>query len=532
MLRPGRNRGRAFADVRRRLSSGRLGPMKRDRDAPTDAPDRGTRRHPVIVAFASFGWPGLGHLVLGHRRLAVILALPQLALVLALVIGAVTDRATVAGWLVTPTVLLGLIVLDLLVLGSRLVALIDAPRRAMSPRPRAATTVVTVALVVVLSGLSLIGHGRAAQLGWTAYDTLTTVFAPTGPRGAAFGGSPTRTASPSPTVASPTATASPQGTAIGETPAPTVPSAPSATPRPPQAWEEDGYLNLLLIGSDAGPGRWKLRTDTMIVLSVDVTDGRAALIGVPRNVRYAPLPPPLDATYPGGFPDLLNALWIWVEENPGAYPGDPAVAPFHALRDTIGLLVGLPIDGMAVIELQGFVRAVDALGGVEVDVPEAIFDARYPDPDGTGNVALSIPAGTQWMDGWHALAYARSRHQDSDYQRMERQQTVLLALQDQLRCQVASHIGDLLLIARDTMWIDLPLTALPDMIRVAVKVDPDSVARLTLTPPRFPVVLDPAGLELIRTAVAELVATAPLPRHDPDEPDRDCPQPVIPDEAL
>ena len=77
------------------------------------------------------------------------------------------------------------------------------------------------------------------------------------------------------------------------------------------------------------------------------------------------------------------------------------------------------------------VRVVDAMGGVDIDVPYPVYDESYPDPI-YGSTVLSIKAGRQHMDGRIALAYARSRHQDSDYGRMERQQTLLLAIRSQL----------------------------------------------------------------------------------------------------
>jgi LCP family protein required for cell wall assembly len=487
--------------------------------------------HPWTVAVASFLWPGLGHLLLRRTWIALALAAPQLLLAGLAIAAVLADRASVAGWLVTPSVLMGLIALDLLVLGSRVVAVVDGPRRALKRRtPSLPLLATTIALAVALIGVSVAGHGRAAELGLSAYDTLITVFSPAGPRGQAFGALPTPTP-PATGTASPSTAVASLPPSVESTPAPTLVS-PSSTPRPMPAWQADGRLNLLLVGSDAGPGRWQLRTDTMIVLSVNLEDGSAALIGVPRNLQNVPLPPPLDASFPDGYPDLLNSLWLWVQAHPGSYPGDATIAPFHALRDAVGSLLGLQVDGMAVVELQGFVRAVDALGGVVVDVPAPVYDARYPDPDGTGNVVLSVPVGSQWMDGWHALAYARSRHQDSDYGRMERQQTVLLALEDQLRCQLTNHIGDLLLVARDTMWVDLPLGDLPEMIRLGERVDPASVVRITLTPPRYPVVLDANSAASIRAAVADLLASAPPPPAPGDgEGQSPCPEPATPSAA-
>ena len=454
-----------------------------------------------IAGVLSFVWPGAGQALLGAPRLAILLALPQLIGLIGLTAAWLSGPSATLAWLLSPTNLLVLIGLDLVVLATRLFAVIDASRRG---RPaggrRPAALAIATGLLAVMVFASAGVHGVAAQIGWSAVTTLTTVFSPEGPRGAAF----TTTTTPTPTPPSPASS--------DPTAEPTASATPSPTPVPVPDWAADGRLNLLIVGADAGPGRWKLRTDTMILLTVDVASGRAALVGIPRNLRNVPLPPPLDATYPDGFPDLLNALWVHVDEHPGSYPGEAGIAPYAAFQETVGLLTGVQVDGMAVAELQGFVRAVDAIGGLEIDVPAAVYDARYPNPDGTGNVELFISAGLQHLDGWHALAYARTRHQDGDYWRMERQQTVLVALQRQLRCNVVSGATELLAIARETMWISLPLDELPSLVQLAQRIEPARVARLTLTPPAYPDLLDDAAVERIRSAVRDLfVESAPAP---------------------
>jgi anionic cell wall polymer biosynthesis LytR-Cps2A-Psr (LCP) family protein len=180
---------------------------------------------------------------------------------------------------------------------------------------------------------------------------------------------------------------------------------------------------------------------------------------------------------------------------------------------------------MVVAELQGFVRAVDALGGLDIGIPEAVYDARYPDPDGGGTVELFIPAGLQHLDGWHALAYARTRHQDGDYWRMERQQRVLVALQRQLRCDLLSRVTDLLAVARDSLWVSLPLSDLPDLIELASRVEPSRVARLTLTPPDYPEYLDAAAIDRIRAAVRDILAS-PGPAKGGSGDEADC-DPIV-----
>jgi LCP family protein required for cell wall assembly len=454
---------------------------------------------PIVTALlASFVWPGADQYRRHRRRLGALLAAPQAVLVAASIAGLAAGASVAMGWLVSPPVLAGLLIFNLVILGTRLWAMTDALLRRGLPDGRVARGA-AILLFAALVVTSLGAHGASAQLTWSAYDTLTTVFSPSGPQGGAF-----VDASPDAAPSTPGVTDSP---AVSATLIATPDLTPEPTPMPD--WAADGRINVLLVGADAGPGRWKLRTDTMILLTVDIDTGRAGLIGIPRNLRFVPVPPPLDTAFPDGFPDLLNALWVYVDEHPGVYPGDPAIAPFNAVRDTVGLLTGAQVDAMAVVELQGFVRAIDALGGLKITVPAAVYDAHYPDPDGTGSVELFVAAGEQHLDGWHALAYARTRHQDSDYSRMERQQTVLVALQRQLRCDFLPRLPDLLAIARDTLWTSLPAEALPGIIDVARRVDADRIARLTLAPPAIPELIDADAVERIRGAVRDLLADAP-----------------------
>ena len=189
-------------------------------------------------------------------------------------------------------------------------------------------------------------------------------------------------------VAEPSAHAEPRRTpATSPTASPTP--APTATPGP--AWAADGRLNVLLIGADAGPDRWSLRTDTMILLSVDVATGRSAMFGFPRNMTGAPLPRESAGAVPGGrFPGLLNSIYVYANAHPGQFPGG-SVRGFRAIGGTIQKLAGVPLDGIAVVNLNGFVRLVDAVGGVTIDIPRPLYDARYPLENGSGVVAISLP---------------------------------------------------------------------------------------------------------------------------------------------
>jgi len=169
---------------------------------------------------------------------------------------------------------------------------------------------------------------------------------------------------------------------------------------------------VLVMGSDARPDELRRgemgRTDTMLAVVADRGPSGVVLISVPRDLWIA---------IPGFGEERINAAY--------------AVGGARAAERAAGDLLGVLIDRHLLIGLQGVRDVVDAAGGVEIDVDVAIHDDAYPTDD-YGTVVVDIPAGRQWMDGETALRYARTRHQDSDFGRMARQQRVMVALRSAL----------------------------------------------------------------------------------------------------
>ena len=98
-------------------------------------------------------------------------------------------------------------------------------------------------------------------------------------------------------------------------------------------------------------------------------------------------------------------------------------------KQTVSNVLGQRDRPLPVIGLQGVRDVVDAVGGVDITVAQAIHDDTYPTDD-YGYQAVDIPAGRQHMDGDTALKYARTRHQDSDFGRIARQQQVVAAVRN------------------------------------------------------------------------------------------------------
>lgn len=194
--------------------------------------------------------------------------------------------------------------------------------------------------------------------------------------------------------------------------------------------------NILLLGGDAGPGRSGLRTDSMMLFSLHRTSGRASLISIPRDLEHLLFPPGsvLEARYPYGFTDMANAVYPVVSSKSDlrdAYEMEGVRAGVVAIAEAIGYSLDVTIDDYVLIDMQGFLELIDALGGVTVNVPKAVpmpgnvpgARSQYPDTIGPGSIR---------MDGSTALGYVRSRKADTDYHRARRQRQLLEALATQI----------------------------------------------------------------------------------------------------
>ncbi|MAT03832.1 MAG: hypothetical protein CL424_02155 [Acidimicrobiaceae bacterium] len=201
------------------------------------------------------------------------------------------------------------------------------------------------------------------------------------------------------------------------------------------ALDHDDFTNILLFGGDAGPGRWGLRTDTMILVTIHEPTGRTALVSIPRNLTRVSFPPgtPMADAFPDGFDDLANAIFPYVstrEEMMSAYSRDGLQAEAVALSEALGYSLGVEIDDYALVNMQGFTEVIDAVGGVTLELATSI--ELPPSLPGERPLPSSIGPGAVDMDGAMAIAYARSRYADSDYQRMGRQRQLLAALGSQV----------------------------------------------------------------------------------------------------
>jgi LCP family protein required for cell wall assembly len=212
-------------------------------------------------------------------------------------------------------------------------------------------------------------------------------------------------------------------------------SPPLFRPADDDGVDPDDVTNILLFGGDAGPGRWGMRTDTMILVTIHRESERTALLSIPRNLTRLRFPPgsPLASEFPDGFDDLANAVFTHVSGRPelmAHYGAGGMQAEAVAMSQAIGYSLDVEIDDFALVNMQGFADVIDAVGGVTLELAQTV--PLPPTLAGERPLPESIGPGLIDMDGALAIAYVRSREADSDYQRMGRQRQLLAALGSQV----------------------------------------------------------------------------------------------------
>jgi LCP family protein required for cell wall assembly len=249
-------------------------------------------------------------------------------------------------------------------------------------------------------------------------------------------------------------------------PSPTPSSVPIAVAQPaptavPPVTLPPDTVTILLLGSDRREGQTYWRTDTLILVAVDTRGHTAGLLSIPRD---------LWVYIPGHGNERINTAELWGELR--KYPGGgPAL-----IKKTIEYNLGLPVHYYVRVDLQGFVKIIDTLGGVTVDVDCPLSD-RFPDPDSpTGFTDLDLSPGIYHLGGKAALYYSRSRLSTSDFDRSRRQQKVIRGIWEQgLRLGILPKIPELWQTLGDTFQTDLSLEQVLTLAYLGTQMEPQNI---------------------------------------------------------
>ncbi len=405
-------------------------------------PQRPSDARSAAAAALSFIFPGAGQAYNGQWALASLLALPVLLIVILAVLVLSLGGMGVLARLIDSRVLIALIVLDLALLGWRLVAILQAySERGWTTRgwPAAITGVLVVVTIAM--------HAFPAYYAAKAIDTLGRV---------AFEG----------------------GGQLFEDESGSGVDIELSRPTNEPDVDKGERVTVLLVGVDYAPGRTTHLTDTMLVATFDVESGEAALISVPRDLYGVPIGD--GRTWNA----KLNSLMVSASADPANYPlGGPGT-----LKAAIGELLGTQIHYFAAIDLAGLREVIDTIGGVDITVERAVADPAFDDPFGVVRGGFYISAGTHHLDGATALAYVRSRMGagDSDFTRAARQQQVLTAIADKLTAgNLLVTLPGLLDAVRDNVATDIPEARMSEIASAGQGVDLGTIERVVLEPPTY-----------------------------------------------
>lgn len=186
--------------------------------------------------------------------------------------------------------------------------------------------------------------------------------------------------------------------------------------------DEHGFTNILLLGEGGSKHEGIDLTDTIMIASLDPKKTKSVvLLSIPRDTYVL-------STEKMGK-DRINSLYRNYKValvRKGMKAEEASAESLKQLTKEIGTLIKLPIHGAVKVNFSGFEQAIDAIGGIDVTVPEDIIDTQYPSDHYTYET-FQIAKGLQHLDGATALKYARSRHSTSDFSRSGRQQQIISA---------------------------------------------------------------------------------------------------------
>ena len=251
---------------------------------------------------------------------------------------------------------------------------------------------------------------------------------------------------------------------------PTSDSFAQASPKPiNEANPEKGVYNILLLGYGGAGHDGSLLTDSIIVSHVDTNSKKVTFISIPRD------------------------LWITGNRKLNA---EASIVGFQNVGSTIASITGLPINYFVSVDFSGFVKVVDALGKIIVEVPATFDDAFYPIKGEENNVCgktedeifqlknnysgfdlekqftcryehLHFDQGSANLDGTTALKFVRSRHGDSDFGRSLRQSAVLSGIGNKLLSfQMANKFNDIVNTLFQIVRTDLDAGTIKSLVQV------------------------------------------------------------------
>lgn len=206
-----------------------------------------------------------------------------------------------------------------------------------------------------------------------------------------------------------------------------------------------GSYNILAVGKD----KVGLNTDTIMVAHIDTENDILNIMSIPR--------------------DTMSNVKRYVKKINAAYGAGGGKGNIENLKKELTMLLGIQIDRYVVVNLDAFEQAIDAMGGVTIDVPQ---DMKYKDP--YQDLVINISAGPQTLNGNQAVGFVRFRHGyvNGDLGRIEAQQLFIEALINQCKSpSIINKIPELATIVKENMDTDMTVQEIIWFAKQGLEID-------------------------------------------------------------
>lgn len=281
-------------------------------------------------------------------------------------------------------------------------------------------------------------------------------------------------------------------------------------------------INILVLGLDkrARDGDAPSRTDTIFIVTVDPVTKSSGILGIPRDLL-------VDIPFESGgsYEDRVNTVYVAGELN--EHPNGGGIG---LMKEVILDNFNIKIDKHVIVDFEGFEEVIDALGGIDVDVPDYVYDPFYSETELPGDYfPQEFEVGTQHMDGRTALAYSRIRFSSDDLDRIQRQQRVIFAVIDKAKSlDVLSNAPDLWSKYKDAISTDIGNAQITGYALLANQVK-DNIHAVSLGPATVPYTT-PKGAQVLvgdPEAMAQIVGSLFVDQPGSAPQEQTTPDPVV-----
>jgi LCP family protein required for cell wall assembly len=237
-------------------------------------------------------------------------------------------------------------------------------------------------------------------------------------------------------------------------------------------------INILVMGLDrrAREGDTPTRTDSLFIVTVDPKTKSTGILGIPRDYQID-----IPGRNGGTYQDRINTVYVAGEL--GKYPGGGV----GLMKEVLKTDLGIKIDKYILLDFKGFESIIDDLNGVDVEVPDEVYDPYYSETEAPGDYfPQHFYPGKQHMDGKVALAYSRIRFSSDDLDRIQRQQRVIFAAVAKANSiNVLKRAESLWAKYKDAVHTDISDFQIPGYALLAADVK-DNIHAVSLGPAMYP----------------------------------------------